>query len=88
MLIVQTVLRKIIERAVHKHLYDYLSEHRLINENQSGFRPFHSTETCLLDMVNQWTSSMNSGNMIGVAFIDLRKAFDTVSHFCSISLMI
>ena len=74
------VLSKIIERAVHKHLYDYLSEHRLINENQSGFRPFHSTETCLLDMVNQWTSSMNSGNMIGVAFIDLRKAFDTVSH--------
>jgi len=74
------VLSKIIERAVHKHLYDYLNEHKLLNENQSGFRPSHSTDTCLLNMVNQWTSSMNSGNMIGVAFIDLRKAFDTVSH--------
>ena len=74
------VVSKIIEKAVHKHLYGYLSENLLINENQSGFRPFHSTETCLINMVNDWTSSMNSGEMIGVAFIDLRKAFDTVSH--------
>ena len=74
------VVSKIIERAVHKHLYDFLSKHSLINENQSGFRPSHSTETCLLNMVNDWTKSMNSGKMIGVAFIDLRKAFDTVNH--------
>jgi len=74
------VVSKIIEKAVHKHLYDYSSKNKLINENQSGFRPFHSTETCLLNMVNDWTNSMNSGDMIGVAFIDLRKAFDTVNH--------
>ena len=74
------VVSKIIEKAVHKHLYGHLSDNNLINENQSGFRPFHSTETCLINMINSWTSSMNSGEMIGVAFIDLRKAFDTVSH--------
>ena len=74
------VVSKIIERAVHQHLYDFLSEHRLINPTQSGFRPLHSTETCLLDMINDWASCMNSGKMVGVAFIDLRKAFDTVNH--------
>lgn len=71
---------KIIEKAVHKHVYSFLSEHDMINQNQSGFRPFHSTETSLIDMVDDWLTNMNSGKMSGVAFIDLRKAFDTVNH--------
>ena len=71
---------KIIEKAVHKHVYSFLSEFNLINQHQSGFRPFHSTETSLINMVDRWLSNMNSGKMTGVAFVDLRKAFDTVNH--------
>ena len=74
------VLSKVIERAVHKHLYSFLSANNLINKLQSGFRPQHSTETALTDMVDDWLQNMNSGEMTGVAFIDLRKAFDTVNH--------
>ena len=71
---------KIIEKAVHKHVYSFLSEYNLINQHQSGFRPFHSTETSLTDMIDTWLNNMNSGKMTGVAFVDLRKAFDTVNH--------
>ena len=74
------VISKIIEKAVHKHVYSYMSEHNMISKHQSGFRPFHSTETCLVDMVNNWVHNMNAGTLTGVAFIDLRKAFDTVNH--------
>ena len=31
-------------------------------------------------MVDRWLNNMNSGKMTGVAFVDLRKAFDTVNH--------
>ena len=31
-------------------------------------------------MVDDWLLNINSGQMTGVAFIDLRKAFDTVNH--------
>ena len=67
-------------KAVHKHVYSFLSEYNLINQHQSGFRPFHSTETSLTDMIDTWLNNMNSGKMTGVAFVDLRKAFDTVNH--------
>ena len=75
------VVSKIIDEAVHKHVYSYVSKHNLLSKHQSGFRPFHSIETCLIDMVNQWVCNMNSGSMTGVVLIDLSiKAFDTVNH--------
>jgi hypothetical protein len=74
------ILSKLIEKAVHKHMYTFLSEHNLINKQQSGFRPLHSTETALTDMIDDWLQNMNDGKLTGVAFIDLRKAFDTVNH--------
>ena len=52
----------------------------LLNPNQPGFCPHLSTETCRTDMVDTWLFNMNGGKMTGVAFIDLRKAFDAVNH--------
>ena len=74
------VLSKLIEKAVHKHLYAFINDNDIMSESQSGFRPRHSTETALTSMVNDWLQNMNSSRLTGVAFIDLRKAFDTVQH--------
>ena len=71
---------KIIKKAVSKHVYSFLTEYNLINQHQSGFRPFHSTEISLTDKIDTWLNNMNSGKMTGIAFVDLRKAFDMVNH--------
>ena len=74
------VLSKILERAVHNQLFQFISNHNLLYPNQSGFRPLHSTTTALVKLVNLWSRNIDAGKLTGVAFIDLRKALDTVNH--------
>ncbi|KAJ8017557.1 hypothetical protein HOLleu_44948 [Holothuria leucospilota] len=74
------IVSKIIERAVHKALYEYLSKNKLLCDNQSGFRPAHSCETALINMVDTWLENIDKGLYTGIILIDLSKAFDTVNH--------
>ena len=39
------LLIKPIERRVHEHLLQFLNEHDLLSQSQSGFRPKHSCHT-------------------------------------------
>ena len=73
-------MSKICEKAVYGQLYSYLTEHKLLAKYQSGFRSLHSTVTALLDATNEWYLNMDEGLMNLVVFLDLAKAFDTVSH--------
>ena len=75
-----SVPSKILERHVHTSFYNYLESNNLITPDQSGFRPKHSCETALLKMTDDWFNGIDKGNMTGVIYIDLKKAFDTVNH--------
>ena len=61
-------------------LYRYLNDNYFINSNQSGFRELHSTVTCLLKNTDDWYDGMNTGNLAGKMFVDLKKALDSVDH--------
>ena len=74
------IVSKILEKAVHFQLFEFLDKNDILFPNQSGFRPLHSTATALMKLVNQWSSNIDNNKLTGVAFIDLRKAFDTVDH--------
>jgi len=74
------VISKILERIVHNQIYDYLSEHKILAAQQSGFRPKHSTQTSLHNFTEFAFNEIDKGNYVGLVALDLKKAFDTVDH--------
>ncbi len=69
-----------MEKCVYKQLNKFIKEHHIMCDNQNGFRQKHSCETLLLKTTNDWYKAMNTGNITGCVFLDLRKAFDTINH--------
>ena len=73
-------LSKILERLVHNRLSQFLSHHRILFDQQYGFRSKHSTDMALIELVDKITNAFSKKfSAIGV-FIDLSKAFDTLDH--------
>ena len=75
-----SVISKILERSVFDQLYKFLNDNSLLSKYQSGFRPKNSTLTALLHMCDEWHQNLDCGKMIGVVFLDIRKAFDSIDH--------
>ena len=40
----------------------------------------HSTTAALLECTDGWYSGLDLGKYVGVVYVDLKKAFDTVNH--------
>ena len=73
-------LSKILERAVHLQLYQYLITNDLLSNKQFGFRKGFSTTTALISFADEVLLNTEQGKLCGAVFIDLTKAFDTVDH--------
>ena len=74
------VISKLFEKLVFNQLYLYMKNNGLFTSDQSGFLCLHSTLTCLLKMSDDWYNGLDLGKLVGLVFIDLKKAFDTVDH--------
>lgn len=75
-----SVISKVFERSATDQLITYLGKNKLLNESQHAYRKNHSTHTCLSDTVNYIYQEMDKGNLVGIASLDLSKAFDTINH--------
>ena len=73
-------LAKVFERIIQKQLNRHLKKEKLLSSCQSGFRNGHSCETLLLKVTESWKKSIDEKNVIAVAFLNLKKAFDGVHH--------
>ncbi|KAJ8727284.1 hypothetical protein PYW07_001403 [Mythimna separata] len=69
---------------INSRLIKYLEDNRLLSDNQFGFRAKRSTSQAVHHLTNYITTNLDNGmHTIGI-FLDLAKAFDTIS--CSLLL--
>lgn len=74
------IFGKILEKILYERLYSYFSSKGIIYENQFGFRKHHSTSHAVNYSINHIIKELESKKHIIGIFIDLSKAFDTISH--------
>lgn len=69
---------KVFESAIHHCLYEQVSA--LLSDAQHGFRPGRGTVGNLLNLTTQVVPAVDAGFQVDVAYLDFRKAFDTVDN--------
>ena len=70
---------KLLEKIVHSRISSFLNDHKFLSQNQGGFRKGFSTLATVADLTDDLYRQINQGMTTLAAFIDLRKAFDTVN---------
>ncbi|BHF82667.1 hypothetical protein SprV_0802580600 [Sparganum proliferum] len=75
-----SVCCKVMEKTIKKELMAYLETNNLLSNAQYGFRRGRSCVTNLLYTLQSWTRALDAKHTVHVAYIDFRKAFDSVPH--------
>ena len=74
------VISKIYERIIYNRINHFLNKHKVLNENQFGFRKRHSCEDAILLLTETIRKALDENMKTISCYIDLKKAFDTVDH--------
>ena len=75
-----SVICKVFEKIICATILSFLTRNDLITSQQHGFVKGRSCQTNILLCLEKWTSSVDSGKSVDVAYFDYAKAFDKVSH--------
>ncbi|ELT88940.1 hypothetical protein CAPTEDRAFT_30079, partial [Capitella teleta] len=72
---------KILEKLVHKRLYDYLLVKNFLSpislaSNQTETQPKH----CMVSVVDRISRALKQGKVTIGVLLDFQKTFDTVQH--------
>ena len=74
------VISKIIEKTIHRQLITFLDKNHLLTKFQFGFRPKLSLEYAAIILLDSIRNNVDKYKLFGAIFVNLSKAFDTVSH--------
>jgi len=77
---VASTIFQVVEKVVAARLAEHVNRHRLLPVLQSTYRPFHSTETAIVRVLNDMISVVDQGHIGALMLLDLSAAFDTVDH--------
>ena len=73
-------ISKILEKIVYIHTYTFMERTNQFYEGQYGFRTKHSCENAVQNLLSDIVKSESLKKITKVVYLDLSKAFDTLSH--------
>ena len=71
---------KVLEKLISFQLSSYLEDHDLLYDHQGAYRCGRSADQILLFVADIVTCALDKGSTVCAAFLDLRKAFDSLDH--------
>ena len=71
-------LSEINERCLYNQMQTYFGN--LLSKYQCGFRKGFNAQHCLVNMIEKWRESVDSGGVFGALMTNLSKAFDCLHH--------
>ena len=74
------VTGKIFEKIIHYQIVNFLDDNDFLSDKQNSFRKERSTLGSIVNFTSDIFKSINERKYTVAAFIDLKKAFDTVNH--------
>lgn len=72
-------ISKILEKIINNRLIHYLETNNLLATNQFGFRRGKSTDDAVFTLTEFVSQNLDKGKKVISIFLDLAKAFDTIS---------
>ena len=75
-----SVLCKLLEHIICKHLLDHLEKIKILTNLNQGFRAGYLCETQLLTTMHDILRNNENGLQMVMVKLDFSKAFDTVPH--------
>ena len=75
-----SVICKLFEKFIKQSLSDHLITNNILSKEQFGFVSGRNTITQLLVTIDDWMSELDNDTSVDAAYLDFRKAFDTVPH--------
>ena len=69
-----------MESVVASTLKTHISDHNLSHPHQWAYKKGYSTELLLVKMIEDWRMALDKNLVVGIVFVDFRKAFDSMLH--------
>ena len=74
------ILSKVLERIFYSELTSYLTDNALLDNYQAGFTKGHSTQTALLNVIDDIKKGIEERNVTVLVLFDISKASDRVDR--------
>ena len=73
-------ISKILEKLVYNRMMSFLDQNSILSDSQYGFRKGRSADLAMLTLTEKNYESVEKDEFLIGIFLDLSKAFDTLSH--------